>query len=283
MRNAVFRQVAVSWPSIKARLSNVGDEIQDTSRGITSLAFLTAAVSSSVSRTTKELATQRFFLAGLYQLVASMFECSEDFMADRFVSNVWPLLAKQFSHFLRPPDNEGRPNRLRPMISEVSSSTVASSTLSVEHHGDIVQRLSDSERHLLLSMERCLSRVFACQDAHGSSIVRIHEAVGLVLIPFMGTSDEEIASTAENTIKNIVAQDCHVLRRPLLELSDCDITICTTLGKMETINDAALAVLHTVSSREEKELSSQLTSNSNLASRCKNVLRFIDALPEQDT
>jgi hypothetical protein len=97
----------------------------------------------------------------------------------------------------------------------------------------------------------------------------------------MGTSDEEIASTAEDTIKNIVAQDCDVLRRPLLELSDCD--MCPTLGKTETINDAALAVLHTMSSREEKELSSHPTSNSNLASRCKNVLRFIDALPEKDT
>ena len=81
---------------------NVGDEVQDTGSGITSLVLFSEPKSSS--RTRKELATQRVFPGGLYQLVAPMFECSKDFMADRFVSNVWLLLAKQFSHFLRAPD-----------------------------------------------------------------------------------------------------------------------------------------------------------------------------------
>lgn len=283
IRNAVFRQVAMSWPSIKARLSNVGDEVQDTSRGIVSLAFLTEAVSSSgVSRTKKELATQRYFLSGLYQLVASMFECSEDFMADRFVSNVWPLLAKQFSHFLRTTDSHKSSNQLRPLVVEVSDSTFPSTTLSLDHSDDFVRRLNDSERHLLLSMERCLARVLACPDANGSSIVRIHRPVGLVLLPFMGTSDEEVASTAEAAIKNIVSQDCDILRRPLLELSGRDISspkiIPSGIESVETGNPDSHSLLRTEHISKEIEL-----SNSNLASRCENVLRFMDALAEQDS
>ena len=84
---------------------NVGYEVQGTGQGITSLVMFSEPILSS---RTRKLATQRFFLGALYQLMASMFECSKDFMADWFVSNVWPLLAKQFSYFLRVPDGKER-------------------------------------------------------------------------------------------------------------------------------------------------------------------------------
>ena len=94
IRNSVLRQAATSWPSIKARLQSVSDQIM-TPNPVDSL-FIVVSPLPNKKRQSVEVATQRIFLAKLFTLVATVCECAGDFMADRFQNDVWTILARHF-------------------------------------------------------------------------------------------------------------------------------------------------------------------------------------------
>jgi hypothetical protein len=207
-----------------------------------------------------------------------MFECSGDFMADRFKSSVWPVIAKQFAFLMELQEKKRRTSRGQRGIEEVSRSRRTNHLVPAENFdgsGVVLHQWSDSERRLMLSMARCIARVFGNENSRGTCLVRIHQAVGLVLLPFVGDPDEEISSSVMDAIKNIVTQDCDVLLRPLLEISGrgippCPIRVsfqCTLSTKDET--------------KRAKEITVQ-TPNAKLEIGCKEILAFIDQLPEQE-
>jgi len=265
IRNVVFRQVANSWLSIKARLSNVTDSVVEPRRAISSLLIVPRRQEPEESRlgAKRDVATQRFFFSRLVQLLASMFECSGDFMADRFKSSVWPILAKQFAHLMES-NQHSKPG------------VIIRDTMDQQH--DIVsvndyqnREWSDSERHLLLSMLNCLERVYGSEESRGTTLARIHQTVGIVLLPFVGDPDDEISSCAMAAIKNIVHQDCDVLLRPLLETSGRGIPPCPV-----EIPGAPNAIVPSTGS------SLSTTAKSKLARGCEDILSFIENLDEQE-
>jgi hypothetical protein len=293
MRNAVFRQVATSWPSIKARLSNVTDEVVEKKRTITTLLIVSHSQAPMTENSNRDIPTQRFFLSRMFQLVASMFECSGDFMADRFKSSVWPIIAKQFGFLMELQEKKRRSLQDQRVIEEVSwprQTNELAPTLKIDDAARFRHQWSDSERHLLLSMERCLTRIFGCEDSRGTCLVRIHQAIGLVLLPFIEDPDDESSSSAMAAIKNIVAQDCDVLLRPLLEISGrgippCPIRVselpCHQLGETDEGNKQICTISAKDETTREQETAVQ-TPNSKLEVGCNEILAFIDQLPEQE-
>jgi hypothetical protein len=254
IRNAVYRQVATSWPSIKARLSTLTDQVVERQRPISSLHIVntTNTISSNSKTGLADGGSQRFFLARLYILIASMFECSGDFMADRFGSSVWPIMAKQLEHLMvvksmNPPQiTQSAKKSTRPWV--------------------------DSERHLALDMFHCLNRVFSCKGSYGTVLARIHQTVGLVLLPFLDTDDydKDISHAVMNALQSILSHDADILLRPLLELSGMGIPPCPIRRLDCPLPEDLVRVAATSSDR------------SNLAKRCRELLEFVAVLPEQE-
>lgn len=288
IRNALYRQVATSWPSIKARLSTLTDNVVEKHRPISSLLIVTATIpgrnserthgESSVGGSQRTLTDDgpiRFFLSRLYLLIASMFECSGDFMADRFGSSVWPIMAQQFEQLIRvngishpyPRHTESRVKKVG-YVPNILETAVNDKRVEVSHRTWL-----DSERNLALAMLECLRRVFSCEASQRTVLVRIHQAVGLVLLPFLegdhdDVSNHDISDAAMHAIKAIVSQDSDVLLRPLLELSGTGIPHCP-------IRPAS-------AQGETGGACEAVTNQSNLARRCQELLEFIESLPEQE-
>lgn len=281
----------MSWPSIKARLSNVTDEIVERKRTVTSLLIVAPPTQTPLSKSSnRDASTQRFFLSRMFQLVASMFECSGDFMADRFKSSVWPVVAKQFAFLMEFQARKQRSTRRgRRVIEEIPSTTrrtndLVSNVRLDDDSATLLHEWSASERLLLLSMTRCLTRIFGSEESRGTCLARIHQAVGLVLLPFIGDPDDEISSSAMAAIKNIVAQDCDVLLRPLLEMSGREIPRCPIqVSQGEEANDAIFDISSSVETAPEHVgARTQKSRNSKLALGCEEILVFIEHLPEQE-
>lgn len=134
----------------------------------------------------------------------------------------------------------------------------------------IVPQRNNSERHLLLSTLRCLERVFGSEGSHETSLVRIHQAVGIVVLPFVGDPDGEVSSSAVAVIKHIAAQNHKVLLRPLLEMSGRNVSSEESSAR-DTIIDCS----------ETRRTTA--TTSSKLEARCEEILSFIETLPEDES
>lgn len=282
IQNAIFQQVAMSWPSITARLSNVTNDIMVTNQSITMFVMGPQQTTPyQNSSRTKDVGAQFFFLSGLWHLVADMFESSGDFMADRIVSSAWPTMAKQFAHMMRYQQTQfsSNPTGSQCISTPGSRGQNLAPALRHQHDDAHIRPWNDAQRHLLISMIRCLERIFRCPEAHGTSLQRIHQAVGLVLLPFMGDPDDEIALAAEEAIRSIVAIDGDVLLRPLLEMTGRGIPPCPV--RIPLVDNNAMSTKHMMISTTQHEHTSTI-SKSNLARRCENILQFIAMLPEQE-
>lgn len=216
-------------------------------------------------------------------------------MADRFNSSVWPIIAKQFAFLMESQEKKHRSRPGQKILEEVSSSIQGHNIVSTSKIDDSARHLhqwSDSERHLLLSMTRCLSRILGCEDSRGTCIVRIHQAIGLVLLPFLGDPDDEISSGAMAAIKNLVAQDCDVLLRPMLETSGrgiirpiwvSQLQVSHRVYETDQANNPICVVTSTNKrAREHETITAVEKSKSKLAMGCEEILTFIDKLPEQE-
>ena len=307
IRNAVYRQVATSWPSIKARLSTVTDQVVEPFTPISSLLIVNATTDSShhrhvVGSTTTTTTTtlgdskttdsgrQRFFLARLYTLIAAMFECSGDFMADRFGSSVWPIMAGQLEHLLRrrgvvtaAVDLDCSSPRMRSTTPTANDAEMMPSRAVVRRRAQQAKvptntrRWVDSERHLARAIFQCLTRVFSCKGSYGTVLVRIYQAVGLVVLPFLDSEGDnqdgdDISLVAMDAIKSILSHDADILFRPLLELSGRGIPPCP----IRSSTDGAL--VQTIIS----DVSESTSNGTVLANRCQELLDFIATLPEQE-
>jgi len=299
IRNAVYRQVATSWPSIKARLSMVTDQVVERLRPISSLLIVTADaphnhsnVSSLddskqvvTSRTANDNGSQRYFLSRLYVLIASMFECSGDFMADRFGSSVWPIMAQEFEYLMMKTRKTVHPSPKRTcrlgnvdnvaMIPAVVTPRGEHETWSITHSW------VDSELHLALGMVQCLKRVFSSDGSHGTTLGRIYQAVGLVLLPLLECRDDEdpeFSHAVMDAIKTILSHNVDILLRPLLELSGKGIPPCPihlSTGSVQIQNN------HDLKSGKP-QCSPKVTIRLSMAQRCHELLEHIAAQPEQD-
>jgi hypothetical protein len=273
IRNSILRQVASSWPSIKARLLTVSEEIIESttltkSKRLGSL-FITRPVNVPSSSPTQEVATQRIFLTKVLTLIATMCECSGDFMADRFKNDVWSVIARHLGNLFEKQESKDRllekrfENKLR--IQTLENTVSARSTTS--------NCWSDSERRLILAILQCLSRVFQHEDC-GLALSSILASAGSMLLPLLEDNDQEIVGCAMQALKNIAMIDCDVLWRPLLQLSGRGIPRCPLRNLCYNTNKVRQSEVIQQSSLSKQQ-------ESDLALRCQELMAYIETLPEQ--
>jgi len=329
IRNSVLRQIADSWPSIRARLKTLSEEILISKRCNSSVVlFLNNNNCRSANNdgryntnklgTTHDVGTQRIFLTQLFALVATMCECSGDFFAERFRNDVWPVMACHLEDLLKQLQRQqqrqpyvdstagtiiGTPQQqnahststivsiedsrqsISTKIRDVTSS--ASVLRSLETRGSF--RLSDTERQLIIAILTCLNRVFQQEDC-GKAVHNVLGSIGFTLLPLLDDALEDDLKIQEITmdcLKNILRIDCDILRKPLMELSFTIMPCCPLLdfrnnqgseddniGDEETSNSSQKVIKTSL-------LTTRSTRNRNLVTRCKELLDFVEKLPEQ--
>lgn len=274
IRNTILRQVADSWPSIRARLKSLSDVILHSYSGRRSNLVLVLNQSNATGSQRKkpeDIGTQRIFLSKLFQLIATMCECSGDFFADRFRNDVWPVMARHLKYLLEELQRQRETQASsiasgQKMITTIGNSNDASLALSSRTNFSF--KISETQGQLIVSILKCLNRILEQEDC-GKAVKKLLDSIGSTLLPLLDIEDQTtIQELSMDCIRSILKIDSDVLRRPLVELSGTKIPPCPLKFKK-----APLLVLDVTPSR---------TGNrSTMGNRCHELLAFADSLPEQ--
>lgn len=222
----------------------------------------------------EDIGTQRIFLSKLFQLIATMCECSGDFFAERFRNDVWPVMARHLEYLLEELQHQ-RANALRKQERPFTTiNSVVSSSLATKGVGF---KMSDTQRQLILSILNCLNRILQQEDC-GKAVEKLFRVIGSILLPLLDIEDQtKIQELSMDCIRNILRIDSDILRRPLMELGGTRIPSCPLkfgIDLRRRGNEIALLV------NEDSSLA-ESTNTSTLANRCRELLAFANALPEQ--
>eukprot|EP00980_Cylindrotheca_fusiformis_P001323 scaffold333_cov133-Cylindrotheca_fusiformis.AAC.49 len=241
---------ATSWPSIKARLHNVTEEVIGSERVDVSLIL---RATTSRGRQPEDVAKKRFFLSQILTLIATICECGGEFMAARFRDDVWPVLARFLERILKKEINVESKKIVLIGIQDEGSEEVQPTC-----------KLTDSERHLMHAIFECLGRVICILDLPERTLA----AIASTLLPFLDTSyyGKDIGERSMETLKKLAGKNCDVLCRPLLQLSGRGIPKFPIISK------------------KDKLLSPQVSNKPKLLqleTKANELLSYIEALPEQ--
>jgi hypothetical protein len=206
-------------------------------------------------------------------------------MAERFQKDVWPVMARHLEIVLlqqqKEPAIENKDDILStisPVLMRHEKSNAEDSFLNANGASDLLPKkatlpsrifhVGDSEHRLLLSILRCLGRVLR-QEECSRALKSILASLGSTLLPLLDIeNDFEIEGLTRDCLKSILRIDCDILWRPLLELSGNGIPLCPI-----NINQG---------SKTRRDASIQDGGEKSiLASRCHELLTFVDSLPEQ--
>jgi hypothetical protein len=261
---AILRQVSVSWPAISARLKAASSNVR-VSRG-TSLLVLQPSSQRYAPSLPTNIGEQRVFLSKLFELVAAMTVCADDFMASRFRQDVWPCIVQVLGSFVT--------SRQGFLSTEPQSfpSPVAISR-PVNQKGVVhAQKLSASELGLALGIIQCLARVFGHRPS-GVVLAGLIPSAGSLLFPFLESSDDDdthktLEAICMTALRNMVLIDCDALWRPLMDLSARGLPPCP-LGVLAATENA-------------KEQAVGWLPDSVLVKKANELIDFIEALPEQN-
>jgi hypothetical protein len=283
VQNSILRQVAELWPSCKARLASISEELLKTTSRKASLQLVTTfAMPGPNNGPLTDVATERIFLARLFLLIGTMCECAGDFMADRFRNDVWTVMSRHMGNALRQQIQVATPHA--PIQSttpfadlEPNSAAAQGIRTHVLSNQSIIAGsiMNASERLLVRSMLQCLNQVIRQGDC-GRALGAIFVPIGSMLLPLLDLeSDSEIGDLAKECLKKILEIDCDVLRRPLLELSGTGIAPCPLRRNSECLVNSSKEI-RTPAQREVSK-----SDDCVLAFRCRELMEFIDTLPEQ--
>jgi hypothetical protein len=235
-----------------------------------------------------DVATQRIFLARLFTLIGTMCECAGDFMADRFRNDVWSVMASHLGDALRRQVKDAPPSLQSPSRTLVTDQE-PKPVNAPERDGLRLHQVSNecvssgstwttSERLLVRSILQCLNQALG-QEECGRALGAILVPIGSMLLPLLDNgSDPEIADLSMESVKKILNIDCDALLRPLLELSGAGIPPCP-LKKPPcpgTKTSECKEIATTESHQEAPE-----SEGSILANRCRELLEYLESLPEQ--
>ena len=294
IKNSILRQVADSWPSVKARLVTLSEEISAaTTRGVSTFIVTTHHPTTNGGPHKIDVATQRYFLAKLFGLIAHMAQCSGDFIAERFRNDVWPMAADQLGtalqskEELRSNHRSGRVRQLKGQEDQKRSNN-AENTLSISGHVDEPgRRWSESERALIFAILESLNTAIGNEEC-GRALYTILSPIGSVLLPFLGVDDAQISDLVMEIIKKILSIDCDVMLRSLLELSGQGLPRPPlSLRRKEPRNKLALFQPSDRLSDSNSLIALDGYRNndhswkSRISKRCNECLVFIETLPEQ--
>lgn len=232
--------------------------------------------------TPEDIGTQRIFLSKVFQLIATMCECSGDFFADRFRNDVWPVMAHHLEYLLgelqRQREAQSSSNVItseQKLITAIGSSNVP---FMVSSRTKFSFKMSDTQRQLVSSILKCLNRILE-QEECGKAVGKLLGSIGSTLLPLLDIEDQPtIQDLAMDSIRNILRIDSDVLRRPLMELSGTKIPPCALKfkkgfrrSKIKAVEPEFLDV----------SFSPYTESKGALVGRCLELLSFADSLPEQ--
>jgi hypothetical protein len=232
-----------------------------------SILRLDRSLSHPSNRESEGLAPNRTFLSYLFDLIAFLCECGGDFMVDRIKSSVFPVMLTWFQHF-GPQQTKSSPQQTIHCFArgvELLDEDTSSVTLFPTTSDSL--KLGDSERQLLLSIVRCLTRILRQRDC-GRALLSVLPKAGLMLLPFVQVADDdELQACVMDCLKCILHLDCVALRRALLDLSGCSILPCPLQSRIDRNG-----------SKMEMMLSARLIT---LATKCRDLLLYAENLPEQ--
>lgn len=226
-------------------------------------------------------------------------------MADRFRNFVFPTIATQFRGLLHRQKTKQQRQRLlqesanatkRSALSlENESTTVASpSTSSItprslvsKSNSDDSFQWSDTERQLVLSMLRCLTRAFQQKNC-GPALQPILGSVGTLVLPLLEVdNDIDVEGATMDCLKSILLIDCDILWRSLLELGcvgipPCPLNItCSSKSVEKAATPSDNTLLATAAAAASNVPSSVNHESHLLAVRCRELLSFAESLAEQ--
>lgn len=261
---AILRQVSVSWPAISARLKAASSNVR-VSRG-TSLLVVQPSSQRYATSLPTNIGEQRVFLSKLFELVAVMTVCADDFMASRFRQDVWPCIVQVLGSFAT--SRQG-------LLSTEPQSFPSPIAVSLPVNQKCVvraQKLSASELGLALGIIQCLARVFGHRPS-GLVLAGLIPLAGSMLFPFLESSDDDdtqktLEAICMTALKNMVLIDSDALWRSLMDLS------------ARGLPPSPLGVLAATKNVKEQALGG--TPDSVLAKKANELIGFIEALPEQN-
>jgi len=182
-KNAILRHIADCWPSLAARTTATVRLLKSSKESalIAIVPRLRDNKSSSMNR-----GEMRIFLSRVLDLVATMVEASDDFMASRVREAVWPWLEQ--------------------VLFDAS-------------HGGLgrIQAGQTSSENLLKSALACTSRIF-CQRPTGVALSGLIPKIGSFLLPLLD-SNENVAPLVVQTTESLMQIDSDALLRPLHQLA----------------------------------------------------------------
>ncbi|CAJ1935051.1 unnamed protein product [Cylindrotheca closterium] len=199
VENAVLKQAATSWPSLKARLHNLTDNALVSRKvNISSIAIEPSIASQA------DLATTLYSLAALLELTTVVCESCGDFMTNRFAKEVWPAIARYLGFIIQFKSHQSEPS--------LDATDLHGESILLEKFGDI----SDSERQLIVSMLDCLGRVYRVLKLSDDVL----SAGAFTILPFLDTRHfgPVIGDKAMVAMKRLADSNCDALWRPLLQL-----------------------------------------------------------------
>eukprot|EP00531_Pseudo-nitzschia_arenysensis_P006930 CAMPEP_0116138906 /NCGR_PEP_ID=MMETSP0329-20121206/13023_1 /TAXON_ID=697910 /ORGANISM="Pseudo-nitzschia arenysensis, Strain B593" /LENGTH=458 /DNA_ID=CAMNT_0003633903 /DNA_START=119 /DNA_END=1495 /DNA_ORIENTATION=- len=287
IRNTILRQVADSWPSIRARLKSLSEIILHSYSGRSSNIVLVLNQSNSTAKRGKpeDIGTQRIFLSKVFQLIATMCECSGDFFADRFRNDVWPVMAHHLEYLLeelqrqREREAQSLSNMITSESKLIATTRSNSKALAPSSQTIFCFKMSDTQSQLVSSILKCLNRILD-QEECGKAVEKLLGSIGSTLLPLLDIEYQpKIQDLAMDCIRNILRIDSDVLRRPLIELSGTKIPPCPLKFKRGFRRNKVKAV-----EPEMVGVSLSLSSKSKggaLGDRCLELLSYADSLPEQ--
>jgi len=275
IRNTILRQVADSWPSIRARLKSLSDVIlhSHSDRNSNLVLVLNQSNTAVQRKKPEDIGTQRIFLSKLFQLIATMCECSGDFFADRFRNDVWPVMARHLKYLLEELQSQR----------EVSSNTIASgqkmittignsndASLALTSRTKFSFKMSETQGQLIASILKCLNRILEQEDC-GKAVKKLFDSIGSTLLPLLDMEDQTtIQERSMDCIRSILKIDSDVLRRPLMELSGTKIPPFPLKFKRKSpslVMDVSPCL--------------SIGNRSTIGNRCHELLAFAGSLPEQ--
>ena len=272
---AILRQVSDTWPAIHARLLALTTEIMSTR--VNSITILRSSMAPSGRQATLDVSTKRVFLARLLDLVAIMAECSGGFIASRFQNDIFPLVSQMLGSFaedLVPLENR---DDLPPRCSKHISSTTT--TTRWQRLRDMQTRHQTSETAMITSMVQCFVKIFR-DRACGKALSGLIPAASALILPFLGEYGK-LGCVCTEALQQMAQIDCDALWRPLSQLS----SKAFPPPKPWLSRPPASSLLgedRQAGTAEVDADSVHPASSSLLERRAKELVDFIDGLPEQE-
>jgi hypothetical protein len=240
-RTAIFRQIHSSWPAISARLRTSCSDCLMPEKFPLLLPDQLSADSHS------DACEKRIFLSQLLCLVASIAECSDDFIASRFREHVWPCLCKIMEYF-----NNGS--------DRLCFSTVGSP----KYQFPTSKKYSASDIQMLLAAIECISRIFA-HEPTSKVLSDLLPRAGTYLLPLLHFGYENVEQRSFQAVKNILRSDYDCIWRTLVCLS----------GQKLPPNPLISANKIAAMPSESPAVSQELSEYAQL------LIEYVDALAEQ--